>query len=371
MLACIHLAKRHEVKLVTFGKGGGVKFANEQGLDVVVIPPQRVKRFSGRGLFWRAINRSLTPYRVISEIRKTLHLLWVMSRTDLVYVNTIAKSLPVTAAYFLGKPVVVHVREAENYFHRKGGEARRISRLLRRASAVICVSEAVRQLVHETPNTGLEASQVHVVHNGINYSHFQIDEAERRKFRSEYGIQPFSRVVLFIGNYAKRKGVDLFLRSIDCIAPAYPDVHFLVVGGAKESGERRRKEFLGNVSADQVHFLGTLDDVRPALWAADIFVMLSRVEPFARVNLEASASGCAILATRVGGNTEIFRNEENALLVESDDLSAIINGLERLLNDSSLRIRLSQRAKEIVCSDFRIDICNNRIESILEETVAK
>ncbi|SUZ31966.1 N-acetyl-alpha-D-glucosaminyl L-malate synthase [Roseibaca ekhonensis] len=368
IFACLHLVQRHKVRVLTHGLGDLVGFARDQGIDIDVmnacdrVPDTRRSRAAYRvEQAWLRVQRRLCKLARLGRV-------WREARgVDLVYVNTVLHSAPILAARLRGRPIVIHVREAENYLKPRGRALTRLSRMLGRARAVICVSEAVRKLVLEVPGTGLRPEQVHTVHNGIHAGQFRRDPAEGQALRARLGIAPDAPVVAFLGNMRPRKGLDLLMAAAQDLQDAHPDLHYIIGGGSAEDIAAFRAAHVPDTLAPRVHFLGFVQDVRPVLWAGDIFTMLSRVEPFARVNLEASAAGCAVLATRVDGNPEIFAHEDNALLVPSDDIAAIRDGLARLVSDPALRDRLSARAQAVVTERFTMDACHDRIETILTE----
>ena len=243
--------------------------------------------------------------------------------------------------------------------------------MLGAAARVICVSEAVRTLVLAVPGTGLAPDRVVTVHNGIDAARFAPDAAARAAFRTAHGIPGQAPVACFIGSMKPRKGLDLFLRAAEALRAEMPEAHFVVAGGSSDDVAEARRTLVPDALAPVVHFLGFVEDVRPVLWGADVFAMLSRVEPFARVNLEASAAGCATLATAVDGNVEIFEDGVNALVIAPDDLPATIAGLRRLLGDGALRTRLAGAARARVAERFTLSACHDRVAAILLAAVAR
>lgn len=368
IFACLHLVQRHKVRVLTHGPGDLVGFARDQGIDIDVMNAcDRIPDTSRSRAAYRVEQAWLRVQRRLCKLAR-LGRVWREARgVDLVYVNTVLHSAPILAARLRGRPIVIHVREAENYLKPRGRALTRLSRMLGRARAVICVSDAVRKLVLEVPGTGLRPEQVHTVHNGIHAGQFQRDPAEGQALRARLGIAPDAPVVAFLGNMRPRKGLDLLMAAAQDLQDAHPDLHYIIGGGSAEDIAAFRAAHVPDTLAPRVHFLGFVQDVRPLLWAGDIFTMLSRVEPFARVNLEASAAGCAVVATAVDGNPEIFTDNENALLVASEDITAIRDALTRLVADPALRKRLSDRAQAVVTERFTMDACHDRIEAILTE----
>uniref|UniRef100_UPI003562C50D glycosyltransferase n=1 Tax=Rhodosalinus sp. TaxID=2047741 RepID=UPI003562C50D len=87
---------------------------------------------------------------------------------------------------------------------------------------------------------------------------------------------------------------------------------------------------------------------------------------FARVNLEASAAGCAVVATAVDGNTEIFEDGVNAAVIPPGDPAAAVAALTRLVRDPALRARLGNAARARVAERFTLAACHDRVAGILD-----
>ena len=368
MLAAALRATR-EVRLASFGQGDLVAAARKAGVPTVVLPDCRIYPDPGRrnrGIAFVERN-GLRVIRRLCAARGILRCMALMRDVDTVYVNTILRHAPVHAGWLMRRRVVVHVREAENYLAPATARGRRhLARLFAHADTVICVSEAVRRLVLAVPGTGLGPDQVETVHNGIHAMDFARDAGAGAALRDRLGIPRAAVVVAFVGNATERKGLDICLRAASRLLEARDDLHFLIAGGTPDDLARFRAAHLETPRADRVHFLGFVDDTRPVLWAADIFAMLSRVEPFARVNLEASSAGCAIVATPAGGNAEIYAEGDNALMVPAGDTGATVAALTRLADDAGLRARLAARAVAVVRARFTLERCHDRIAGILD-----
>lgn len=93
-------------------------------------------------------------------------------------------------------------------------------------------------------------------------------------------------------------------------------------------------------------FAGALKhaDTLATMHAADIFVLNSTYEGLSHVLIEALMLGKPVIATNVGGNGELITNEENGLLVPSNDTQALKEAIERLIRDTELRERISRNA---------------------------
>ena len=80
--------------------------------------------------------------------------------------------------------------------------------------------------------------------------------------------------------------------------------------------------------------------------AADVVVMPSHYESFGMVALEAMACGTPVIATDVGGLSQLVRDGETGFLVPGMDLVALAESLGKVLSDKKLRERLGKQASE-------------------------
>ncbi len=164
------------------------------------------------------------------------------------------------------------------------------------------------------------------------------------------------RVLLFAGRLEPLKGADTLLGAVAKLGedPRFDDVVTLVIGedsgdGAAAGGERRRLEAVAGDSgmAARVRFLGAVEheDLADYYALADICVVPSRTETFGLVALEAQALGTPVVASAVGGLTEIVEDGTTGLLVADRDPDAFAWAIAMLLDDAELRERMGAAAR--------------------------
>ena len=140
-----------------------------------------------------------------------------------------------------------------------------------------------------------------------------------------------------------------------------PGLRLLILGsGVLEAGLKEQAARLG--IADDCVFEPGRADVAPWYRSIDIFVHSSVSESFPNGVLEAMASGCATVATRVGGVPELVRHEETGLLFESGDVAGLTAYLERLTSDAALRERLGRSAAAAALREFTMAHYCERME---------
>jgi glycosyltransferase involved in cell wall biosynthesis len=93
---------------------------------------------------------------------------------------------------------------------------------------------------------------------------------------------------------------------------------------------------------DQVRFLGERPDVPELLSLLDVFVLCSHSEGLSLTLIEASAASLPIVATDVGGNSEVVEDGSNGLLVPTDQPEPLAAAVAKLLTDKSTATRMGE-----------------------------
>lgn len=117
-------------------------------------------------------------------------------------------------------------------------------------------------------------------------------------------------------------------------------------------------------------FTGTLShaDTLATIKSADVFVLNSSYEGLSHLLIEAQTLSVPIVATRVGGNSEVIADEENGLLVSAKDTLALANALSEVLSNKELSARFASHAKESA-KRFSVDTMLTRVSDVLRMIV--
>lgn len=235
------------------------------------------------------------------------------------------------------------------------GQEGRIRRLLNRLTApltdrVICVAQKVADFVQA--QVGIPSDKLVVIPNGVDVQIF-VPSAMTKPA----DWQP--RIIGNVGRLEPVKGTRFLLEAFAQVADQFPDRRVWLVGdGTERQNLEMQTKQLG--VTDQIQFLGTRKDVSELLPQMDIFVLPSHWEGMPIAVLEAMAAGLPVVATAVGGTTEVVVPGETGLLVPPADPTALAQAMVTLLTDPALCHRFGLAGRKRVEQQFSI-----------EQTVAK
>ncbi len=199
----------------------------------------------------------------------------------------------------------------------------------RRADAIITVCRALKE---QLVALGADGGKINVLRNGVDLSAFR--PVPPLEARETLGLPASGRVIASVGHLIPRKGHDLVIEAV----AALPDATLVIGGSGPERAHLERLAQRLGVT-DRVRFLGQLphQDLARVYSAADALVLSSDREGWANVLLEAMACGTPVVATDVGGSSEVVTSPEAGMLVHERSSVAIADALRRLFAAPPLR----------------------------------
>lgn len=189
------------------------------------------------------------------------------------------------------------------------------------------------------------SSRIGVIPCGVNLDLFR--PADRTASRRLLGLSPDADIVLYVGRFAPLKGLDRLLSAFKLLRFRFPRLQLMIVGGdGPQAASSRSLTALTRRLAisDAVRFAGRVEqpELPPYYNAADLLVLPSHYESFGLVVLEALACGTPVVAAPVGAVESIIREGLNGIVLGSNDVPAIAEGIARMLIRSADR-RLDSR----------------------------
>ena len=299
--------------------------AHQQQDGVDVLYP---RYFSIPGVFkqWDGLFMALSTYAMVKRLHQA-------GRVDIIdahfaYPDGYAATL---LGRWLKVPVAITLRGTEARHARTPALVGPLKKALQGATRLIAVSS---ELLRVAVQLGADPARALVVGNGVDISKFQPHPKDQA--RAKLGIAPHARVLISVGGLVERKGFHRVIPLLPELLKTYPDLVYLIVGGASAEGDNRAE--LEEMVADlglgaHVRFLGLKPHAALAevLSAADVFVLATRAEGWANVFLEAMACGLPVVTTDVGGNREVVCRPELGEVVPFGDAQALSKALQAAL----------------------------------------
>jgi glycosyltransferase involved in cell wall biosynthesis len=164
---------------------------------------------------------------------------------------------------------------------------------------------------------------------------------------------------LMIARLVSLKGIHDYVKAAQIVRARHANVPFRLVGWIDDTPDAIRKHDLRCwVDGGAIEFLGKLDDVRPALAAASVYVLPSHREGTPRTVLEAMAMGRPIVTTDAPGCRETVRHGRNGFLVPVGDPEALATALERFIVSPYLIEEMGRESRRMAVEKYDVHNVN-------------
>jgi glycosyltransferase involved in cell wall biosynthesis len=196
---------------------------------------------------------------------------------------------------------------------------------------------------------GVDPSVVAVIPPGVDVDEWRPLPVERRELPQ----------VLFVGGDFRRKGGDLLLAWFRSRGRGLCELQIV-----------SRDSALDGEDAPDIHvhrgFAPNDQKLRRLYWGSDVFVLPSRSEPFGIAAVEALAAGRPVVASAVGGLTDIVEHGVNGYLVEPDDPRSLGAAIEFLLESPTRRRVLGENGMRMAAKRFNADTNGRRLLELVK-----
>jgi glycosyltransferase involved in cell wall biosynthesis len=221
---------------------------------------------------------------------------------------------------------------------------------------VVCNSLAAAERLSQQ---GLRKGRITVIPNGLPDAAFAPTQEALPRQTGRLRIAYVARMNDVVKNH---RG---FLRAAAKLATRFPSVEFVLVGdGPLRQGLEETVAAAG--IAEKVLFLGDRQDMAAILASVDISVLFSTTESMPNVVLEGMAAGVPVVASRVGGNSEVVQDGATGFLVPEGDEAALNEALATLIELPNLRKEFGQRGKKFAEENFRIERVAGQYEELYQ-----
>jgi len=334
--------------------------AEERGVEIVRLP---------------GLSREIAPFRdlvaiwrLVRELRRT--------RPHVLHTHTAkAGAVGRVAALLAGRArpaLVVHTYHGHvlhGYFGRAGTLVFRLVEraLAPRTDVLVAVSPQVRD---DLVAIGIApADRFVVVRLGIDLEPRVDGAVDAAELRRRLGIGPERFVVGWFGRMTAVKRTPDLLAALAALRGRGVDAALLLVG---DGTDREQLEWLAHERglARHVYFLGYQQEVAPWYAVADVVALTSVNEGTPVTIIEALAAGRPVVATDVGGVSDVVRDGEDGFLVPSGDTSSLAERLARIAADPALGERLAASGRARVRERYSVARLIDDIDRLYRERLA-
>lgn len=282
--------------------------------------------------------QGILPFRFVLSLLR--------GRFDLVHVNTALDPLAVyrdaviaLIAKAIGYPVLVHIHGGRLMFGDSPGRffVFVLRMMLKVSSAVVILGDREKERISKiAPQSNLT-----VLPNAV-----ATDKAVERQKRTE------PRTIVFFGRIHESKGLDEIVKTCRALLEDGFQFKFRCYGTGPQEIEFTR-EMKSLLRESFTHF-GVVDEIEKwrALAEADVFFLPSRFEGLPISLLEAMASECVPLVSRVGSIDSVIESGKNGFLVEPGDSRASVGTMRLLLDSESDLESMGRSARETIVKNF-------------------
>src|SRR5262245_22349205 len=322
-------------------------------------------------LFPRVPQFPLTSFYNANAARQLLRLRnWMISeRADILHAHDFYAGLLGASAARLARVRVIacqrHMRLSDRRAHEWG------TRLTHRlAHRVLVNSEAIRDRL--LAGGHIAPGKIVVIHNGLSAAAERgaFDSNGRAKQRAallrELNLDEGAKLIGLVARLQPVKGHRYFIEAASRIAAVEPKAHFLLVGDGALRREIEEQAARVGVN-DRVHLLGDCNDAALIAAGFDVAVLASLSEGLPNAVMEAMAAGAPVVATAVGGTTELIIDGVTGFLVPPADADALARRILDTLRNPELSSRMAAQGRRRTLSQFGMRRMVESIERLYDE----
>ena len=201
---------------------------------------------------------------------------------------------------------------------------------------------------------GWSADRIQVIFNAVDLEAWAGDRSEST-LRSELGLPEDRFVMLCASRFADDKGHKYLIDSVKRLTELTDKPFTLVLAGDGPLLEPSKAQVKELGLEEQVKFIGFRKDIKNLYKGSDLYVNSSQHEALSFLIIEAMAAGLPVIATDMGGNSDIVNDEAGCgLLVAYDDPDSMAGAMKRFLEDPDFRAACRENALRTIEEKFEI-----------------
>ena len=263
------------------------------------------------------------------------------------------------------KPKLVYTRHMEIY-----GDKRDLYHKFVYSSVDLMITVTKRMAQQARECLPLATEKIMALYLGV-HKYTGDRETENIRFRNANNIKENAFVVGLVGRIEPGKRQILLLEALEKIIGSCTNIHCVIVGAVHQ--QDYYNELIIRIEngplINHVSILGFQDNPRSAMAAFDVAVLTTPCETFGLVLIEAMSTGTAVVGSRACGVMEIIDDNINGLMFEPDNSQDLADNINKLYQDSALRMKLASAGKSNVEEKFDYSRHFDQLGALIENTL--
>ena len=274
----------------------------------------------------------------------------------LVYNNTFSNGELLSILKHNKMPIITHVHELEYWIKKNGAENE--NHIKSSTNYYLTASMSVRDYLLK--NNIADANNVEVVYEWID-SQFLLNQKENKSIKSFLNLPENSIIIAASGRENFRKGKDWFIPiAIQVLTKMKSKkIHFVWIGG--HTTEELVFDCIKSGFRNNIHFIEHMPEANFYFNELEIFMMLSREDPFPLVNLEAAIWEVPVICFENTGGTEELVSENCGIKVPYGNLNMFSEAIIRVMADKEFKYEIGRNIKEKVLKEYDINVVGEKI----------
>ncbi len=222
---------------------------------------------------------------------------------------------------------------------------------------------------------GVSENKLNIIYGPPNYVSHSSDLTSLSKYRNKL-TNSENKIILSVTRLTEVKGTEYLIKALSKLKTK--NIHCVIVGSGDLLSELKEISKSLKIS-DKITFFGRANHQELG-WlydVSDVFVLPSIIDSTGATDAmplvipEAMESKLPVIGSDVGGIPFMIKNNENGILVESKNPTALANAIDRILSNDELNKKLVQNSQELVkirslstTHDKYIEVVQNVIDKI-------
>ena len=291
-------------------------------------------------------------------------------KVDIIHTRNLAAIEYQVSAFLAGVKYRVHSEHGWDVFDPEGNNKKyQILRRLLSPLIQVFIPLSLHLQDYLVEKVKIPEKKIHRICNGVDIKKFYPEK--KKHFVSDCPF-PLDEKNITIGTVGRMHGVKdqiTLVKAYIALLTTHTEligrVYLLLIG----EGPLRQEaiKLLENSRFLKYAWLpGEREDIADIMRSLDIFVLPSQAEGISNTILEAMATGLPVIATAVGGNTELVKEGETGLLVPHSNPQAMADALLNLIENKQKRQRLGESSYQSVLANFSIQAMVNKYTDVYD-----